>query len=189
MAALEIATLLDLLTHYPRRYIDRTKEARIAELHDGEEASVFVTVKRTESRRIKGNRVMVTSTVTDGHTSMKLTFFNQHWRTRQLVEGREAVVYGKLSFFRNERQMSNPVVDLVGNQTGRIIPVYPQSEKSGLHTNDVVGFVAEALRRTVGDGARASLIRCRCRSSIDSTSSTGRRRSPGSTNPSRWPKP
>ncbi len=154
LAALEIATLLDLLTHYPRRYIDRTKEARIADLNDGEEASVFVTVRRTESRRIKGNRVMVTSVVTDGHSTMKLTFFNQQWRVRQLVEGKEAVVYGKLSFFRNERQMSNPIVDLVGNQTGRIIPVYPQSEKSGLHTNDVVGFVAEALRRTVGEGSR-----------------------------------
>ncbi len=154
LAALEIETLLDLLTHYPRRYIDRTKEARIADLSDGEEASVFVTVKRTESRRIKGNRVMVTSVVSDGHSSMKLTFFNQHWRVRQLVEGKEAVVYGKLSFFRNERQMSNPIVDLVGNQTGRIIPVYPQSEKSGLHTNDVVAFVSEALRRTVGENAR-----------------------------------
>ncbi len=154
LRALEIESLLDLLTHYPRRYIDRTKEARIADLQEGEEASVFVTVKRTESRRIKGNRVMVNSIVSDGHTSMKLTFFNQQWRVRQLVEGKEAVVYGKLSFFRNERQMANPIVDLVGNQTGRIIPVYPQSEKSGLHTNDVVGFVAEALRRTTGEGAR-----------------------------------
>ncbi len=154
LRALEIESLLDLLTHYPRRYIDRTKEARIADLQEGEEASVFVTVKRTESRRIKGNRVMVNSVVSDGHTSMKLTFFNQQWRVRQLVEGKEAVVYGKLSFFRNERQMANPIVDLVGNQTGRIIPVYPQSEKSGLHTNDVVGFVAEALRRTTGEGAR-----------------------------------
>ncbi len=154
LGALEIETLLDLLTHYPRRYIDRTKEARIADLTEGEEASVFVTVKRTDSRRIKGNRAMVTSVVSDGHSSMKLTFFNQQWRVRQLVEGKEAVVYGKLSFFRNERQMSNPVVDLVGDQTGRIIPVYPQSEKSGLQTNDLVKFVAEALRRTTGEGAR-----------------------------------
>lgn len=154
LRGLEVESLLDLLTHYPRRYIDRTKEARIADLVEGEEASVFVTVRRTESRRVKGNRAMVTSVVTDGHSTMKLTFFNQHWRARQLVEGREAVVYGKLTFFRNERQMSNPIVDLVGDQTGRIIPVYPQSEKSGLHTNDIVGFVAEALRRTIGEGAR-----------------------------------
>ena len=64
------------------------------------------------------------------------------------------MVYGKLSFFQNQRQMSNPVVDLVGDQTGRIIPVYPQSEKAGLHTWDVAQFVAEALRRTTGPEAR-----------------------------------
>jgi ATP-dependent DNA helicase RecG len=97
---------------------------------------------------------MVTSTVTDGQSLMKLTFFNQAWRVRQLAEGREAVVYGKLSFFRNERQMANPVVDLVGDRTARIIPVYPQSEKAGLHTWDVAGFVSEALRRTAGPGSR-----------------------------------
>ncbi|MCH7789057.1 MAG: hypothetical protein IH940_06395, partial [Acidobacteria bacterium] len=33
----EISSVLDLLTHYPRRYIDRTKEATIAELGVGEE--------------------------------------------------------------------------------------------------------------------------------------------------------
>ena len=30
-----IDTVFDLLTHYPRRYIDRTKEARIADLQGG----------------------------------------------------------------------------------------------------------------------------------------------------------
>ncbi len=154
LEALEIRNVLDLLTHYPRRYLDRTREAKIADLVEGEEASVFVTVRSTTSRRLKGNRSMVTSTVTDGQSLLKLTFFNQHWRVKQLSEGREAVVYGKLSFFQNQRQMSNPVVDLVGDQTGRIIPVYPQSEKAGLHTWDVAEFVAEALRRTTGPDAR-----------------------------------
>src|SRR5207245_1870212 len=35
----------------------------------------------------------------------------------------------------------------VGNRTGRIIPVYPQSEKSGLVTWDLAAWVAEALER------------------------------------------
>ena len=30
--------------------------------------------------------------------------------------------------------MTNPVVDLVGDKTGRIVPVYPQSEKAGVMT-------------------------------------------------------
>ncbi len=149
LAKNEIFTLLDLVTHYPRKYIDRTKEARIADLMEGEEASVLVTVQNSSSRRIRGGKVMVTSTVSDDSGSLKVTFFNQAWRQRQLSPGRQAVIFGKIDFFRGQRQMTNPVVDLVGDKTGRIIPVYPQSEKSGLQSRDVAEWVAETLRRTL----------------------------------------
>ena len=43
--------------------------------------------------------------------------------------------------------MTNPVVDLIGDKTGRIIPIYPQSEKAGLTTWDLAGWIEEALRR------------------------------------------
>ena len=144
-----ITNLLDLLTHYPRRYLDRTNTASVAELTEGDEASVLVTVRSTSSRRVRGGKVMVTSTVGDDSGTLRLTFFNQAWRERQLVAGREAMLYGRVEVFRGQRQMTNPVVDLVGDQTGRIVPVYPQSEKSGIHTADVAQWVAEILRRTL----------------------------------------
>ena len=149
--------MLDLLTHYPRRYLDRTKEAFIDDMVEGEEASIFVTVVKTSSRRIKGNRAMVTSTVTDGRSTLSLTFFNQAWRERQLQPGAQAMVFGKLSIYRGNRQMSSPVVDLVGDRTGKIIPVYPQSEKSGLHTWDIAALVEEALRRSLPPKGRGLL--------------------------------
>ncbi len=145
----DIENLFDLITHYPRRYIDRTNERRIDELLEGEEASVFVRVVSSTSRRIKGGRVMVNINVTDGTGRMELTFFNQAWRERQLSEGKEAVVFGKVGDFRGKRQMANPVIDLVGNKTGKILPVYPQSEKAGLTSWDYVVFLEEALRRTL----------------------------------------
>ncbi len=146
---MELRSLGDLLTHYPRRYLDRTRQSAIADLMEGEEATIVVKVLRTESRRLKGNRVMVTSTVTDGQSRMSLMFFNQRWRERQLQEGLEAIVFGKLESYRGRPQMTSPVVDLVGDQTGKIIPVYPQSEKAGVTTSDLARFVSEALRRTI----------------------------------------
>ncbi len=145
----EVENLLDLITYYPRRYIDRTNQAQIAELMAGDEASVLVTVDRCTARRVKGGRVLVNAVVSDQSGRMQLVFFNQAWRERQLVSGREAVVYGKMELFRGQRQMTNPVVDLVGDQTGRIVPVYAQSEKSGIYTGDVARWVAETLRRTL----------------------------------------
>ena len=154
LAKADIANLLDLLTYYPRKYLDRTKEAKIVDLFEGEEASVLVTVNSSSSRRIRGGKVMVTSTVSDESGSLKLTFFNQAWRERQLGPGRQAVIFGKVELYRGQRQMTNPVVDLVGDKTGRIIPVYPQSDKSGLHSWDVAEWVAEILRRTVPPSGR-----------------------------------
>ena len=154
LAKAEIHNLLDLITHYPRKYLDRTKEARIVELLEGEEASVLVTVDSSSSRRIRGGKVMVTSTVSDDSGSLRITFFNQAWRERQLSPGRQAVIFGKIEMFRGQRQMTNPVVDLVGDKTGRIIPVYPQSEKTGLNSWDLAEWVAETLRRTLPPSGR-----------------------------------
>lgn len=154
LATAEIHTVLDLVTRYPRRYLDRTRERRISDMVEGEEAMALVTVVRSMSRRVKGGRVMVNVIVTDGASNLELTFFNQAWRERQLSEGKEAIVFGKITFFRGKRQMANPVVDLVGDKTGRIIPIYPQSEKTGLNTWDLAEFVAEALRRTLPPSGR-----------------------------------
>ncbi|MFV0260694.1 MAG: ATP-dependent DNA helicase RecG [Acidimicrobiales bacterium] len=149
LKTLGIESLLDLLTHYPRRYLDRTREASIAELTPGEEAGVLVTVGSVTARRVRSGRKMVTATVRDPSGSLRLTFFNQPWREGQLIPGRHAMVYGKLELFKGQRQMTNPLVDLVGDRTGRIIPVYPQSERGGINSWDLSDWVAEALRRSL----------------------------------------
>ncbi len=147
LARLEITTVLDLLTYYPRRYLDRTKQVAIAELRVGEEATVLVRVVATSARRGRGGRALVTSEVTDGSGRLRLTFFNQAWRERQLRPDLEVLIYGRLELFANRRQMTNPVVDLIGDRTGRIISVYPQSEKERVMTTDVARWMDEVLER------------------------------------------
>jgi ATP-dependent DNA helicase RecG len=147
LAELGIHTVLDLLMHYPRRYLDRTNEALIRDLAVGEEAMVLGTVKRSTARRTRQKRVMVTVDVTDGSGYLRCTFFNQAWREKQLAPGTQAVFFGRLDVFQGRKQMTNPVVDLVGDRTGRIVPIYPQSEKAQLTTWEIGGWVEEALSR------------------------------------------
>lgn len=144
---LGVDNILDVLTYYPRRYIDRTNQASIAELHVGEEATILVEVEKVSSRRTRNGRVMVNATVTDGSGRLAVTFFNQPFRERQLATGNDVVLFGKLEVFNGRRTMTNPIVDLVGNKTARIVPVYPQSEKSGLMTWDLSRICEEAVRR------------------------------------------
>jgi ATP-dependent DNA helicase RecG len=147
LAELDVHTVLDLLTTYPRRYIDRTREARLSDLREGDEAMVLVRVTSISSRRVRGGKVMVTATVTDGDRSMKVTFFNQAWRERQLPPGTSTILFGKVERFGGRLQMTNPVVDLVGDRTGRIIPVYPQSEKARIMSWDLARWIDEVLER------------------------------------------
>ena len=150
LAKMEISTVLDLLTHYPRRYVDRTRQADIADLRVGDEAVVLATVKKVQSRRTRQRRAIVEVDVFDGTSYLHCVFFNQPWRSKQLNVGTQAIFFGKLESYRGRRQMTNPLVDLVGDRTGRIVPVYPQSEKAGL-----VSWELAALHRGGAGPGRA----------------------------------
>jgi len=147
LRSLGIENVLDLLTHYPRRYADRTKEAEIASLSDGQEAVVTANVVRTAVRRLRGGRSTAEIVLHDGTAPLTCTFFNQGWRARQFSEGQRVTVFGKLRMYRNQRQMANPVIDLIGDQTGRIVPIYPQSGKANVNSVELSRFVSEALER------------------------------------------
>ncbi len=144
---MEIETVFDLLTHYPRRWVDRRNASQIVALADGEEALVSGSVVRSSSRRLRGNRPMTEVLVDDGTGLLKCVFFNQPWRAKQLPNGSPVTVFGKAELFRGTRQMVHPVVDLLGNQTGRIVAVYPQSPKARIGSVELGEYVAEALER------------------------------------------
>jgi ATP-dependent DNA helicase RecG len=147
LASIDVINLLDLLTTYPRRWVDRTNEARLSDLVPGEEALVLVTVRSVTKRMTRNRRTMVNVNVGDGSGRMDLVFFNQPWRERQLRVGLQIALFGKADIYRGGLQMSNPVVDLIGDRTGRIVPIYPQSEKAQINTWEMAGWIEETLRR------------------------------------------
>ena len=145
MSALGISSLADLLSYYPRRYLDRTRLASLSELKLGEEAWLVVRVRRVRSRRARTGRSVVEVDCSDGRGYLKVTFFNQPWRAQQLKEGQQVAVFGRLDRYQGRAQMVNPVVDLVGDRTGRIVPLYPASEKAQVSTWQVAELVEKAL--------------------------------------------
>ncbi|MDQ1514710.1 MAG: ATP-dependent helicase RecG [Actinomycetota bacterium] len=150
LGMLGIKNVLDLIEHYPRRYLDRTKKSDIADLRVGEEATVYAEVRKMTSRRTRQGRALVETIVYDGTSYLYVTFFNQPWRAQQLTTGTEAAFFGKLEHYRGKHQMTNPAVDVlgrIGEKTGVIVPIYPQSGKADVSTWQLQKFVAEALRR------------------------------------------
>src|SRR5687768_8957527 len=116
-----IENVYDLVTHYPRRYLDRTHQAAIRDLQVGEEATVLATVKRVTTKRTRNGKTYVEIDVFDGASYLQCTFFGQPWIAKQVANGTEVMVFGKLEMYRGRRRLAKPVLDLVGDRTGRII--------------------------------------------------------------------
>jgi ATP-dependent DNA helicase RecG len=154
-----VETVLDLLTTFPRRYIDRTVQADVSGLEVGAQAAILAEVVRVRSGGgyNRHRRAPVVITVRDQTGALEVVFFNQPWRAKQLTEGTEAIFWGKVGDYKGTRQMANPVVDVVAGidepilgtprRTLRILPIYPASAKAGLTSWEIGTFVEEALGR------------------------------------------
>ncbi len=166
LAELDIQTVLDLITHYPRqgRYIDGTRLVPIAHLAEGDKASVLGEVTRVNrppsnygrGRRRAPSRVEVE--IADQSGRLKVVFFNQAWRAKQLAVGTEALLFGTVGSYRGALQLNSPTAEVLraagdqaepddGDRSGRVFPVYPLTEKANLTSARISRYVAEALDR------------------------------------------
>ncbi len=153
---MEIDSVFDLLTTYPRRYVDRTRRVDLSDLTVGDEVAVFGEVERVSARRTRQGRALVEVRVSDDGDSLTVVFFNQAWRERQLPIGTQALFFGKVTEYRGKRQMTNPVVDVIvgasgverdATRVGRVVAIYPASGKAGLTSWEIGGYIEEALER------------------------------------------
>jgi len=167
LGELGITTVFDLVTHYPRRYIDGSRMVTIGELKVGEKASVLasVTLVTAPPPRGGGGRrppARVEVEIADRGGRMKVVFFNQTWRAKQLRVGTLALFFGAVTSFRDAPQMVSPTVEVLRGadeeitgdngqdgmpEAGRIYPVYPLTEKAALTSARIGRLVHEALDR------------------------------------------
>ena len=128
----------DLLRHYPRRYVLRGELTDIAELKEGDEATVVADIKKINLRRANG-RAILEIIITDGTSEMTLTYFNQAWREKTLKVGMRGMFAGKVGIFNKRKQLSHPDYEILPEgvdeeeataaYAGKALPVYPATSK------------------------------------------------------------
>lgn len=150
---LELRTLGDLVGHFPRRYEDRTRFVRIADLKDGEAATILGKVTAVENRPTKNRLVITKVSLDDGSRVVaSLVWFNQ-WRMKASFEkliGKQIVAYGQVKRSRFAPELAAPEWEAIDEDgpidslsLGRIVPVYALTE--GLHQNRLRRFVHDAV--------------------------------------------
>ena len=141
-ASLDLHTVGDLLRHYPRRYAERGELTDLARVRVGEHVTVFAqvfSVATVPTRKIVGGKKLFRTdvVVSDGRQKLRLTYFNQPWREKELRQGRRAFFAGKVDEFRGNLQLANPEYQLVDDDegivaaefAGALVPMYPATGK------------------------------------------------------------
>lgn len=134
-------TVGDFLHHYPRRYVRRGELTNIAELREGEEATVLAKVHSVKSRRMANRKQVIVEVIIEDYNreKMSLTFFNQAWREKEMRIGRQGLFAGKIGTFKGSRQLAHPelewlpgdsdVEDAIESFADKFLPIYPATGK------------------------------------------------------------
>ena len=140
---LGLASLEQLLRHYPRSYLDARKFVSIRDLAPGELVTVRATVKNAAALRTRAGRTDFSTTLSDGTGVLACYFFGQPFLAKTLRPGARVVVSGMLE--GAERRMLNPLFELFEDDVeqlldvGRMVPVHALTR----------GLTARLVRRAV----------------------------------------
>jgi ATP-dependent DNA helicase RecG len=130
---LGIASLADMISHYPSRHEDLSNVKRISELRVGERATVFGTVVSTRpvGKPVRGRAPGFSVQLYDGTGYIPVTVWGRSWLLNQLLPDVRVVASGEVQS-RYGIQIVAKSIEVVddpgadeGPHAGRFVPVYP----------------------------------------------------------------
>lgn len=133
LSDLGIKTVRDLVTHFPRRYIDMSNVCTIAQAPADGACTVIAEVYEVKLKRPRPRMNITEITFTDETDTMIVSCFHQPWLARQLKRGDRFAVSGKMTFNYGFKRMTNPFMERIDGagdvSHGMIVPVHPASAK------------------------------------------------------------
>ncbi|MCX7522095.1 ATP-dependent DNA helicase RecG [Microbacterium sp. STN6] len=126
--AFGIATVGDLLAHYPRRYARRGELTALTSLPVDEQVTIVAEVREARERSMRARRGSIFEVrISDGSGILLLTFFNQPWRSRELKPGVRGIFAGKVTDYHGTLQLAHPDYELF--EEGEGVPVDEAARK------------------------------------------------------------
>ena len=147
---LNINTLQDLITYFPRNYEDRGVAKRLSDCIDGEEVLIkgvaITKVQEIFARRLKMYKIVVR----DGETPCTIIWYNQSYLKNVIKIGHTYNFYGKVEIKLGRYEMKSPIFDESGENknTGKIIPIYPLTY--GISQNTIRKIIENGINEVYG---------------------------------------
>jgi ATP-dependent DNA helicase RecG len=171
LEALGLFTVGDLITHYPRRYEDRTRFEMMPTGASEVPVCLKMEVIDCSLRRVGGKRTIFEAVVDRGESAggglggtLVLRWFNLPFMNKVLAVGHELVVYGKTKQSGRRLVMDHPDIEIIDPDDpeaqrvhlDRITPVYGLA--SGINQRTLRAMAFEILERITDDALPDLLI-------------------------------
>ncbi len=131
----DIRTYGDLLYHFPFRYVDKSRIYKISEVNN--DSTYFLLKGKVSNMKAVGDKrtKYISFLLTDDSGSIELLWFRGlQWVKKRFVPGKEYLVFGKPSVFKNRFNLVHPEVEDVTSETqivagNRLEGIYHTTEK------------------------------------------------------------
>jgi len=156
---LGIRTYRDLLVYFPFRYVDKSKIYKIKEVTT--DATYFLLKGRITNLQAVGDKrtKCIKAQLVDDSGSIELLWFKGlRWIKNRFEPGKEYLVFGKPSVYKNMFNFVHPEIDDVpdeqsGALTNRLEGIYHSSEKlknAGMGSRGISKLIKTLLTATAG---------------------------------------
>ena len=148
---LNINTLQDLISYFPRNYEDRGIAKRLSDCTNGEDALIkgvaITKVQEIFARKLKMYKLVIR----DGQTPCTIIWYNQSYLKNVIKIGHTYNFYGKVEIKLGRYEMKSPIFDESGENknTGKIIPIYPLTY--GISQNTIRKIIENGVNEAYGN--------------------------------------
>ena len=149
---LGIATIHDMLRHFPSRYKSYAGQMAIADIEFGHVTTICARVIKAEAQKTWRKKINIAQTVVaDGTGSLRITWFNQPYMARMLSPTRAYIFSGKVLKDKKGLYMANPEYEAgEGAPDGpSMFSVYP--ETYGISSRWLFFTIQKILKMLEGD--------------------------------------
>lgn len=146
LARLEIDTVFDLVTHYPRAYTDRRFVDDIRDVEEDQVATVFGEV--LAGGVVEGRKPRYEVRLGDETGMLRINFWNQTYLKDRITRDTRLFCTGKIEDYRGTKQLNNPDYEIIEEDSDlesskAIEPIYPLTE--GVHLKQIRRWIYRAL--------------------------------------------
>lgn len=140
-AKLGIETVWDLMTYYPRSYIDYNNYVSVNDAVVGEMCVIKAVIVQKLHPYI-GRISVYKAIISDGENEMLAVFFNSEFQFQKLIANHEYLFYGKITGDILRKEITSPMFIDVNSQN-KLTPKYHLTQ--GLSQNMIMGNLHSAL--------------------------------------------